>query len=196
MNTLFNQPITAETYLIAEYERIKTENAELKAQLEEQQAGSIGVLSITNEVVECIKVSTYIYRSSLFDSKCCKLGDLNVSSLEELLTMDYEALFDYGCSCNRGYYSAPFSVETRTFAGYVEYKEFDGTKRAWIDPRDMNNMYIAHDEPYLDEFILSAHYEATKKLACEELRDAIRAEIEKRKEDETEQPDESESCDE
>ena len=173
--------LTAEAFLIAEYQRMKAENDKLREEVAEANAkaeeaitskNGEGVLCLTNRITDCVRVSVETGDYTLFNSSGAPLHDMTAFGLRELADKNDDALYEWGRKTKSGYYTI-ISEGTRKFAGYVEYSEFDGTKRRYIDPRYMEDLYTVYEEALVSAWCPVELQDEVRHLAAQELREAI-----------------------
>ena len=173
--------LTAEAFLIAEYQRMKAENDRLREEVAEANAkaeeaitskNGEGVLCLTNCITDCVYVSVETGNYALFNSSDAPLRDITAFGLRELADKNDDALYTWGRKTKVSY-STIISENTRKFAGYVEYAEFDHIKRRYIDPRYMEDMYAVSEEPATSAWCPVEMQDEVRHLAAQELREVL-----------------------
>lgn len=180
--------MTIESFFLADYERLRNENKNLKAKLEiaEGRLAKDGGFSDLGKKVDV--VNYHVNSSYSVFSSSGKLHHLTVEELKEIAEKSNDDLWKWAAKTDIGsYYGKVATSEARVFPFSVSFTSYKGTFEYAYDPdKSRQELVAVEDEPCLDCWVQANLDDGCKVLAIAEVRDIIEERIAKlEKEQET-----------
>ena len=129
------ESMTLESFFLADYQRMRQENDELRQEIAEQRRESskqYGVFDLNGPVeMVIVKTAPYYYYTgdyALKDYTADEIEDIHDKTSDELLK--WAKSFDFG-----PYMSRPIEITEQRYRFSIEVADMDGVKRYAFDPR-------------------------------------------------------------
>lgn len=181
MEKTMSENMTIESFFLADYQRLKNENDELKAQIQEyelEKTASTSDCGFTDlgkktEAIICDVASSY---SSFGNDSTW--GKLDVEQLANLAEMEDEALLEKAKTANQRWGGKVYEEEKRTFPFTVEFATYKGRNRYAYDPdKHRTDLVIVEEEADTNSYVNASLEAECRAIAAEEIREMIRDRI-------------------
>lgn len=173
--------MTIESFFLADYQRLKKENDELKEQIKEHELEKITNtsdcgftdLGRKTEAIMCNVATSY----SSFDKETT-WGKLDVEQLENLAGKEDEALLEKAKTACQRWGGKVYEEEKRTFPFTVEFATYKGRNRYAYDPdKKRTELVIVSEEADTNSYVNARLEAECRAIAAEEIREMIRDRI-------------------
>lgn len=181
MEETMTENMTIESFFLADYQRLKNENDELKAQIHEHELEKITStsdcgftdLGRKTEAFRCEVASSY----SAFDKEA-SWGKLGIEELNALAEKKTEAILEEAEEARQRWSGVVYSEEKRTFPFTVKFVTYKGERQYAYDPDYGRTSLVEIYEESGTSCWVNARLEAEcRAIAAEEIREMIRDRI-------------------
>lgn len=183
---MMEEPLTIESFFLADYAKVKARNEELENEIREAKAKYDSELPETGFVdlrtpINLVRVEAERGSYSLFDSNNAPMKDFTTEQLQCLIDLDDETLLEKTRNMSTGYSGHVIDIQEKKFPFTVEFKSYKGNKVYAYDPDsyDTDLIRFLDSEASIGDWVVSDFKQECISDALEKVRETLQERIEK-----------------
>lgn len=179
-----NEPLTIESFFLADYAKVKARNKELENEIREVKSKYDAQLPETGFVdlrtpITLIKVDTECSYYRLFEMSDAPMKDLTLRKIQILYDMDDDALLEKMQKTNTGYCSHAIDIKEKRFPFTVRFQSYKGSHIYAYDPDYNDDALVSFldSEADTNNWVVSDLKKECIRYALEEVRESLQERI-------------------
>lgn len=181
-----NEPLTIESFFLADYAKVKARNEELENEIREAkdkynaQLPEAGFVDLRTPI-NLIRVDTESSEYRLFESSDAPMKDATIDRLKSMIEMDDDALLEKMQETRAGYSGHVIDITEKKFPFTVMFTSYKGKRVYAYDPDHNSDSLIkfSDSEAGIECWVVSDLRQECTKYALEAVRETLQKRIEK-----------------